>query len=90
VNLAGIRREKQTEKALFGGPQRDTVGASEAFRTVSQKKCSELRIYHIRFATVTRLLIPRFRRTLGLRFRVLLTGDDIEGWTRAEPEVRFL
>lgn len=33
-----------------------------------------------------RLQTPRFRRTLGLRFRAVLPGDGTEGWNWAEPE----
>jgi len=35
------------------------------------------------------LQIPRFSRTLGLRFRALLNGDGTEGWNWAEPEIRL-
>src|SRR3712207_7645189 len=38
VDLAGVRRAKWTEKPTFDDPQGYAAGASEAFRTVSQKR----------------------------------------------------
>src|SRR5215217_6163906 len=44
VDLAGLRREKWTEKPLCGDLQGYAASASEAFRTVSEGEFCELRL----------------------------------------------